>query len=315
MTRCLLGWLVLLITAAANAAVPYRELRLQPPPGWTTCWRSDGLHLAGTSETGAGAWLTGPHDPGGDFVGWFAQRVRAAQEHAVGEGQPQAFTTAGGLAAMRQTWDYVWSAIFIVGTMNRTDLALVHDGQAYHLYVETGRTPEVHQTALRAMLAMLDTVAFGPDAPPEPERLGDLRFALPEGWERCDRDGDAILRPTGLRSDELVELRLLPRQEVTGSLTTFVTALAEQERVGESAVAAVETGAPAADPDAGPVDLAWSSTTAAGESRVRYYHAERRDGQVIAWSLTTSGMPLWDRYAEVIEPFRRSLHVEPAAAD
>ncbi len=303
---------VLWWACTAQATVPYGPLRLDPPPGWTTSWRDDGWHFSATAATGAEGVLRGPYKPAGDFADWFAETVKAAQDDALHQGQPVSFQTAGGLRAVRQTWSYLWSAIFVGGTIDRTDLAFLKDGRAWHLHVATGRQDEEHQAALRAVLAMLDTVSFGVDAPRRDGQVGDVSFAAPAGWQRCDRDGRAVLMPTDLKNGDLVEAWILPSQAIDGDLAAWLTELAASDRGGESDVAPVPTTTAEVAPVDGPVDLAWQTTAADGQPRLRYYHAVRRGGQVLVYGLTTNGMPLWDRYGEVLGPLQRSLAVVTA---
>ena len=308
-----LCWLALLLNLTPTfAQLAFHQLRLTPPPGWTVEHQAEALVFNGTGDMGALAKITGPFDPGGDFAQWFGERVKAAQEDAVDEGQPVAFRTAGDLPAMRQTWKDSWAAIFIVGTTDRTDLAILHDGQAWHAFVETGRTPEVHQAAVKAVLAMLDAVGFGADQPFEPTRIGDLTFTIPEGWKRLDRDAEALLVPEKPPDKAVVELCVPPTAEVEGSLEAWVRSNAQRAQSGETVDQPLETGLPEADPVAGPIDLGFSTTTAAGEPRVRFYHAERRDGRVVSFRFTTSGMDVWDAWWKVIAGWQQSLRVEAA---
>lgn len=304
--------LTLLSSFAGSASVPFGPLRLVPPAGWTTSWQDDGWHFEATAATGASGVLSGPHDPAGGFETWFAKTVGAAQEDAIDEGEPVGFQTAGGLTARRQTWRYLWSAIFIGGSIDRTDLAVLKDGQAWHLYVATGRQKPEHEAALQAVLAMLDTLRFGPPLERQDGRLDDLTFAMPEGWRRFDRDGRAVLVPEGLQREELAELWLLPSQSVDGSLVDWLTTLADADRGTETDATPVPTTMAESSAVDGPVDLAWQSTTVTGEPRLRYYHAARRGDRAVVYGMTTNGMPLWDRYVKVLGPLQGSLALATA---
>ncbi|WP_169730653.1 hypothetical protein [Calidithermus chliarophilus] len=162
-----------------------------------------------------------------------------------------------------------------------------------------------------ALVWVMFSGAFGQKA----QQFDIYRFAVPQGWERQDREGVVFLLPRGLTGKQVVLMTVLPSQEFGGDLREWFEQALGRFHQDHEVLERTEVQTSRAQPGDYPV-LAQGVVVRdpKGTTQYRFYVAGQAGGRVALVMYATNSSELFLRYEPAFKAFLDSLEFHPAQA-
>ncbi len=171
--------------------------------------------------------------------------------------------------------------------------------------------------AAAAALTLLLPPPISAAADGTPAEAGNVLFTIPEGWQRTDQGGVAILTPPGVPAGKMASLRIPPGEELTTDLRAWFDAHWETEKHGATVVDGGEVQAQRVPAGYDTVLTYGELQDKAGKHIYIFFLAAQAKTRAESYCFTTDSLEVLQQCGAGLTAFAKSLmfkNLQPASA-